>query len=53
MLVNVYDFDKTIYKHDSGVDFYFFCLKKFPIKVLKTTFNGNKKFTGRKTLEYS
>ncbi len=38
MLVNVYDFDKTIYKHDSGVDFYFFCLKKFPIKVLKTTF---------------
>lgn len=38
MLVNVYDFDKTIYRHDSGVDFYFFSLKKHPFKVLKSTF---------------
>ena len=30
---NVYDFDKTIYKRDSTVDFYLFCLKKQP-KIL-------------------
>lgn len=29
-LMNVYDFDKTIYKGDSSVDFYWFCLKKHP-----------------------
>lgn len=38
MLVNVYDFDKTIYRHDSGVDFYFYALKKHPLLVLKATF---------------
>lgn len=27
---NVYDFDKTIYKGDSSVDFYLFCLSKHP-----------------------
>ena len=26
--MNVYDFDKTVYEHDSTVDFYLFCLKK-------------------------
>ena len=31
--MNVYDFDKTIYKDDSTVDFYFYCVKKHP-KVL-------------------
>jgi len=31
--VNVYDFDKTVYKDDSTVDFYFFSLKRNP-KVL-------------------
>lgn len=25
--MNVYDFDKTIYKYDSTIDFYFFCLR--------------------------
>lgn len=28
--MNVYDFDKTIYKKDSSVAFYFFCLRKNP-----------------------
>ena len=28
--MNVYDFDKTIYKHDSATDFYFFCLQMYP-----------------------
>lgn len=28
--MNIYDFDKTIYKNDSTTDFYFFCLKKYP-----------------------
>lgn len=28
--MNVYDFDKTIYDGDSTVDFYIYCLKKFP-----------------------
>ena len=27
MKINVYDFDKTIYRGDSTLDFYFFCLK--------------------------
>ena len=29
--MNVYDFDKTIYKGDSTIDFYFWCLKKKPL----------------------
>ena len=28
--MNVYDFDKTIYKKDSTLAFYFFCLRKNP-----------------------
>lgn len=28
--MNVYDFDKTIYKGDSTIDFYIYCLKKYP-----------------------
>lgn len=28
--MNVYDFDKTIFKGDSTLDFYFFCIKKNP-----------------------
>ncbi len=28
--MNLYDFDKTIYKFDSPTKFYFFCLKKHP-----------------------
>ena len=28
--MNVYDFDKTIYLRDSTVDFYLFCLLRFP-----------------------
>ena len=31
--MNVYDFDKTIYKGDSTLDFYFFCLRKKPIII--------------------
>ena len=33
--MNVYDFDKTIYKGDSTLDFYFFCLRKKPIIIKK------------------
>lgn len=32
--MNVYDFDKTIYRKDSSVDFYFFNLKKNPTMLL-------------------
>ena len=32
--MNVYDFDKTIYEGDSTIDFYLFCLKKYP-QILK------------------
>lgn len=28
--MNVYDFDKTIYSGDSTLDFYFFCLNRYP-----------------------
>lgn len=31
--MNVYDFDKTIYRGDSSVDFYLFCLKRRPILI--------------------
>lgn len=31
--MNVYDFDQTIYKGDSTLDFYFFCMKRHP-KIL-------------------
>lgn len=33
--MNVYDFDKTIYNGDSTVDFYFFCLRKKPMILLR------------------
>lgn len=32
--MNVYDFDKTIYKNDSTADFYLFCLKRHPSVLL-------------------
>ena len=28
--MNVYDFDKTIYKNDSTADFFLYCLRKHP-----------------------
>lgn len=34
--MNVYDFDRTIYKSDSTFKFYLFCLKRHP-KILKFT----------------
>ena len=33
-LVNVYDFDHTIYQGDSTLDFYFYCLKRFPVILM-------------------
>ena len=30
-ILKVYDFDKTIYKGDSSIDFFLFMLKKYPI----------------------
>lgn len=35
--MNVYDFDGTIYEKDSSVDFYLFCLKRTPLRVLLAT----------------
>ena len=32
--MNIYDFDKTIYKSDSTKDFYFYCLKRYPKMLL-------------------
>lgn len=32
-IINVYDFDKTIYDGDSTIDFYLFCISKKPILV--------------------
>ena len=32
-VMNVYDFDGTIYKGDSTIDFYFYCLKKHPLII--------------------
>ena len=32
-MINLYDFDGTIYDGDSTVDFYFFCLRKKPIII--------------------
>lgn len=32
--MNVYDFDKTIYRGDSTIDFYLFCLAKQPVILL-------------------
>ena len=32
--MNVYDFDKTIYKGDSTLDFYFWCVKRNPFIIL-------------------
>ena len=29
--MNVFDFDKTIYDGDCTVDFYMYCLKKYPV----------------------
>lgn len=33
--MNVYDFDKTIYDGDCTVDFYLYCLKKYPVVYKK------------------
>ena len=32
---NVYDFDKTIVRTDSGAAFFFFCLRRHPIRLLR------------------
>lgn len=34
--MNVYDFDKTIFYPDSSYCFYMFCLKKYPLRIIKT-----------------
>lgn len=34
--MNVYDFDKTIFYPDSSVKFFFHCLKRHPLAVLRT-----------------
>ncbi len=36
--VNLYDFDKTIYKKDSSMAFYFFCIKKKPYLIFHLFF---------------
>lgn len=37
LIMNIYDFDKTIYSGDSSVDFFSFCLKKNP-RVIYSAF---------------
>lgn len=32
--MNVYDFDKTIYDGDSTIDFWKFCLKRYPLAIV-------------------
>lgn len=32
-MINVYDFDKTIYNGDSSIDFYLFCIKRNPLLI--------------------
>lgn len=47
--MNVYDFDKTIYKYDSPTKFYFFCIKrhkKLIFHLFKTAFWGALKGLG-------
>lgn len=34
MQLNIYDFDKTIYRGDSTVDFYIYCLKRKPFIIV-------------------
>ena len=39
MKIAIYDFDGTLYKGDCSIDFYKFCLKKYPYKILKFPFH--------------
>lgn len=32
--INVYDFDGTVYRGDSSVDFFLFCLRRFPANII-------------------
>lgn len=36
IFMNVYDFDETIYDGDSTVDFYFYCLRTYPLTILRS-----------------
>lgn len=50
--MNVYDFDKTIYDGDSTVDFYFYCLRRYPsvwAKVPRVLWHGLRLRLGRIT----
>ena len=38
MVCNAYDFDKTIYNGDSTLDFYKYCIKKYPKALLALPF---------------
>lgn len=38
--MNIYDFDNTIYKGDTGVDILLYSLKKMPFKVIKSAFKA-------------
>ena len=38
-IMNVYDFDGTIYNGDSSIDFYLFCIKKKPSVLFKSIVN--------------
>lgn len=51
MIVDLYDFDKTVYPKDSTSDFWLFCLKKKPglIKYLPVQLLGAAKFFAKKT----
>ncbi len=38
--LNTYDFDQTIYVRDSSVDFYLYCMRRYPRHVLPTVFKS-------------
>ena len=48
--MNVYDFDGTIYNGDSSVEFYLFCLKKYPciMKYIPKQIGGMLKYKLKK-----
>ncbi|MBQ7595489.1 MAG: phosphoserine phosphatase, partial [Clostridia bacterium] len=53
MMIDLYDFDKTVYPKDSTSDYWLFCLKKKPklIKYLpKQVWSAVKFFAGKITL---
>ncbi|MDD6276879.1 MAG: HAD-IB family phosphatase [Clostridia bacterium] len=50
MIADLYDFDRTIYKSESGTHFYFYCLRHFPKKLFPHSGTQLKSFLKRYVL---